>query len=242
MADGEIPQVAPAPLTPEELAAHLEWPLIHPTLTEEQVAARVETACHAGLRAVIVRPSDVDLATRHLEGKTLLAVLCGFPFGYATTSTKVFEAKDAIRRGARRIDVAVNIGKLQSRQFQFVEMELIQLAQACHEAGARLRAIFETPLLGEEQRLVISKVSKRSETDEALASFRPVSADEESLLLKKCTPLVAVAGARLGLDAVLEALPRFTSLVVDDAASVVDQYRARLEAAAAQTPTESVLP
>ncbi|OYT68664.1 MAG: hypothetical protein CFK52_14580, partial [Chloracidobacterium sp. CP2_5A] len=93
--------------------------------------------------------------------------MCSYPYGWQSTAVKVFEARDLIRRGARRVDVVVNVAKLQTREFQFVETELIQLAQACHESGAKLRAILQTQWLGEEQKLVVCKITKRSETDEA---------------------------------------------------------------------------
>jgi len=76
--------------------------------------------------------------------------VAGFPHGSTTTAAKLYEARDLLRRGAREIDMVLNIGKLISRQFQYVEMELAQMAEACHDAGAILKVIFENAYLTDE--------------------------------------------------------------------------------------------
>ncbi len=51
----------------------------------------------------------------------------------------------------------LNIGKLISRQFQYVEMELMQAAKACHEEGAVLKVIFENAYLTEDLKIIAAK-------------------------------------------------------------------------------------
>lgn len=218
-------------LTAEQLAARLELAILDPQATTEQVAGAYRAAAAAGLGAVIVRPSDVDVCARYASASTTIAAVCGYPYGWQPTGVKAFETRDLIRRGARRVDVVVNIGKLQSREFQYVEMELIQLAQACHEGGAKLRAIFQSHLLGEEQKLVGTKIAKRSETDEALASLDRASSEDEEVLLRKCQPFVTPVGQAKDLDSVLDALRRgFGRAIVPEPFRVLAEYRARLEA------------
>lgn len=214
---------------PVELTAkHLELAAVDGALTEERVAASVQEACVLGLRAVIVRPSDVDQAARMMSSDTLLASVCGYPDGSSTTSVKIFEARDALRRGAREIHAVLNVGKLNSRQFQYVEMELIQLAQNCHEVGAKLRAIFQTPFLTDEGRLVACKISKRSEVDSVLASLGDVPADHLELMLRKCPPLVEVCSYAADLDSVLKALESgCAGASVAHPAKILEMWKAR---------------
>jgi deoxyribose-phosphate aldolase len=49
----------------------------------------------------------------------------GFPLGANTTETKVFEAKDCIKKGADEIDVMINLGALKSGNYTFLEKELL---------------------------------------------------------------------------------------------------------------------
>lgn len=208
--------------------AKLELAVAGPALTDDHVHAAVTLACEQGIRAVIVRPSDVDQAARAMFGSTLLGSFVGFPHGSSTTAIKVYEARDAIRRGAREIHAVLNIGKLNSRQFQYVEMELIQLAQVCHEHSAHLRVIFGTTLLNEEGKLVASKIAKRSEVDSVLPALGPVPVDDEALMLKKCVPLVQLAFYRDSLDGVLAALEQgCTSVSVPQPAAILEAWKQR---------------
>ncbi|MDX2181302.1 MAG: hypothetical protein SFV18_17035 [Bryobacteraceae bacterium] len=196
----ETAEIAAAPAetvpAPKPDPAKVEVSALDVGATEETVAALIREACEAGIRAVVVRPCDLDLAARSISDKTILAAAISYPGGTATTSVKVYEARDALRRGAREIHAAVNVGKLNSRQFQYVEMELIQLAQTCHEAGAKLRAVLRTPLLNEEAKLVVAKIAKRSEVDSVIAEYAEAPPEDESLLLRKCPPLVEVIAHR----------------------------------------------
>lgn len=221
---------APA-LTPAEFAARLETAIIDPAATVETAAAVYREAAACGASAVVVRPSDVEVCARYAQPHTALAALCSYPYGWQSTAVKVFEARDLIRRGARRVDVVVNVAKLQTREFQFVETELIQLAQACHEGGAKLRAILQTQWLGEEQKLVACKIAKRSETDEAVAAIGPARPEDEEILLRKCPPYVKVCTFARDLDGALNALAQGFDFVSTPApANLLKQYEARVEA------------
>ena len=200
-------EVAPPPAY-EDLAHRAEVFAIEASLTDEQVSGRVQLACELDVAAVTVRPSDLDTAQRAMFGNTVLGVVCGFPHGASTTGVKVFEARDAMRRGAKLVSAVLNIGKLNSRHFQYVEMEIIQLAQACHEQSAKLRVLFETPLLTEESKLVAAKICKRSEADLAMPAVAPVPPSDEEILLRKCPPLVEVTLRADDLTAALNALER----------------------------------
>jgi deoxyribose-phosphate aldolase len=156
----------PALSTYEDVAGRLELPLLAPALSEEQVEQACRAACSLRLAAVSVRPSDVDLAARWLDGSGVrLATVVGFPWGASTTPAKAYETRDLLRRGAKEIGVVVNIGRLVSRQFQYIEMELQQLAEACHKESALLKVIFENEFLTDDLKTVLCKISKRVEAD-----------------------------------------------------------------------------
>lgn len=226
-------QAAPA-LTAQELQAKLEWVLADPAATEDEVVVCARRAFDQGIGTVTVRPSDLDAVARYSRGETVLGALCAYPDGAATTSVKVYEARDLIRRGAKEISVAVNIGKLQSRQFQYVEMELIQLAQTCHEAGAKLRVVYQMSLLGEEQKLVACKISKRSEVDSAIAAFSEVSSADEEVMSKKCPPFVKICTFRSGLDGALAALENGSErIVTNQPLRLMEEFTHRLAAQSA---------
>lgn len=215
--------------TYDDLAQRVVCAALDGALTDDDVARLVRDSVDLRVGTVAVRPSDLDSAARLIEEPVRLGAACSYPFGFATTSAKLFEARDALRRGATEIFAVLNIGKLNARHFQYVEMELIQLAQACHETKAKLTVIFATPLLSEEGKLVGAKICKRSEVDCALASTRPAAPADEELLIRKCHPFVQVMGFAETLDATLGALARgFDRVFTPAPAAVLNEWRKRL--------------
>lgn len=146
------------PLTTYEgLARMIDHSLVRPELTDEQVVAGCETAKRYQVASVSVRPCDVDLAVRLLTGSGVsVGSIAGFPHGSSTTAVKLYEIRDVLRRGAKEVDMVLNISRLLSRQFQYVETELLQSAEECHKQGALLKVIFENAYLTEELRLSLA--------------------------------------------------------------------------------------
>src|SRR3954451_14874882 len=119
----------PAPATYEDLGRLIDHPLVGPGLTDEQVGEGLNLARRYGIACVSVRPCDIDLAVRTLQGSAVRpGAVCGFPHGTQNTATKLYEARDLLRRGAREIDMVIAISKLLSREFQHVQMELLQMS------------------------------------------------------------------------------------------------------------------
>ena len=149
--------------TYEDLAGLIDYALIRPELTEEDVARGCEAAKQYGVASVIVRPSDVDLAARWVGNSPVrLGSIVDVPHGYSSTSAKLYAARDLLRRGAVEIETVMNTGKLLSRQFQYLEMELSQMAEACQESNASLKIWLESEYLSEELKIVACRIAKRA--------------------------------------------------------------------------------
>ncbi len=224
------------PATYEELAKILELPLMAPEFSEERVAEGCELARQYGVASVIVRPSDIDLAARWTRSAFSLGAAVDWPHGFSTTAVKQYAVRDALRRGAKEILITLNTGKVVSRQFQYLEMELIQIAEACHEAGALLTVSLESQYLNDEHRIVACRICKRVSAD-YIATPEP----SDVALLKeygKGRIQVKLRGAGT-LDAALSAFDAGCSRIeTAHAPEVLDAWKARLAAAEATTATE----
>src|SRR5262249_43545584 len=160
-------QNARPPLTTyEDLAKMIDHSLLRPELTEEQVAEGCRIARQYQVASVTVRPCDVDFALRLTKDSGVaVGSVAGFPHGTSNTAVKLYETRDLLRRGAREVDMVINISKLLSRQFQHVETELQQAAGACHEHGAILKVIFENAYLTDELKIVACRICSRAGAD-----------------------------------------------------------------------------
>jgi deoxyribose-phosphate aldolase len=157
---------AVVPLTYEDLASCVEYALVQPQLSEDDVSRGCDTAKKYGVAAVIIRPSDVDFLARGLSGSALrLGAIAGTPHGYSTTAAKLYEARDLLRRGVHQLDTVMNTGKLVSRQFQYLETELQQMADSCHQSGAILAVNLESEFLDEELKILACRIARRSGVD-----------------------------------------------------------------------------
>ena len=68
-----------------------------------------------------------------------------------TTEAKVFEAKDAVEKGAKEVDMVINIGKAKDGDFAYIEDEIRQIKQAVGDHV--LKVIIETCLLTDEEKI-----------------------------------------------------------------------------------------
>jgi deoxyribose-phosphate aldolase len=219
----------------------IDHSLVRPELTEEQVLEGCRIAKAYNTASVSVRPSDVDLAVRHLGGSAVaVGSVAGFPHGSQTTAVKLYEARDLLRRGAREIDMVINIGKLVSRQFQYIETELVQMAETCHGSDAILKVIFENAYLTDELKIVACKICTSAGCDfvKTATGFAPGGATlaDVRLMRAHCGPDVQVkaAGGVRTLEAALAYYEAGTARFGATATvAILEAWKTRLAQAAA---------
>lgn len=241
-------QTSRPPLTSyESLAKLFDHSLLRPYLTEEEIVEGCRLARKYGVASVCVRPSDVEIAVRELAGCDVrVGSVVGFPHGAMTTAAKLYEARDLLRRGAVELDVVLNIGKLLSRRFEYVETELEQLVQACHEKNAIIKVILETAYLTDELKIVACQIATRTGADFVKTStgFAPKGYTREDLILmrKYSGPNVRLkaAGGVRTLEQALEVYELGCDRIgATRTADILDAWKARLaqlQSATSQSP------
>jgi len=227
----------------EDIAGMMEHPVLRPEFSEQEVQTGCEIARQYRIAAVTVRPSDADLAVEWMKGSGVaVASVVGYPHGCSTTSVKLYETRDLMRRGITEIDTVINLGKLISRQFQYVEMELQQMAAACHEGGAILKVAFENGYLTEDLKTIACKIVKRAGADYARTStpFGPAPYSLEDIALMKRllgdrAKIKASGGVRTIRD-VLDLRDAGCARIGSIATvSILEDWKAQLKSAAAST-------
>ncbi len=174
--------------TYEGLAKMIDHSLLRPELTQDKVIEGCRIAREYDVASVCVRPADVETAVRALEGSSVAAgSVAGFPHGGHTIPVKVFEARDLISRGVAEVDMVLNIGRLLSRDFAYIESELEQMAAACHERGAILKVIFENAYLTDDLKIAACEIATKTGCDFVKTStgFAPGGATLEDLRLMR---------------------------------------------------------
>jgi deoxyribose-phosphate aldolase len=170
-------QDRPALTTYQSLASRIEMPLLRMEMSEDEVRDGCSVAAGYAIGAVVVRPSDLDIAIRALRGTGVrVTSVVGFPHGSPLTATKLYEARDLIRRGAKGLNAVINTGKLISRQFSYLETELVQLVGTCRPEGVPLNVVLILPPLQLDHRVIGCRLAKRVEADCLFTT--PATADQ----------------------------------------------------------------
>ncbi len=204
-------QLSSKTITYEELAKVIDHSLLKPEMSEEEVIAGCEIAKKYHVASVCVKPADVPLCVRTLQGTDVaVGTVVGFPHGGATTAVKVFEAKDAIANGATELDMVLNIGALRSGNFDFVRADIQAVVEAAKGKGVLVKVILENVYLTDAQKVRACQLAEEAGADFVKTStgYAPSGATIEDVKLMRATvsPRVQVkcAGGVRTLPALLD--------------------------------------
>ena len=138
-------------VTKLEIAKMIDHSLLHPTMDDKILIEGCEIAKKYNVASVCIKPYAVKMAVEILKGTdVMVGTVIGFPHGSNTVNVKVFETAEAIKDGAVEIDMVVNIGKVLSEDWTYIENEIKQIHATCKKGNAALKVIFENDFLPED--------------------------------------------------------------------------------------------
>jgi deoxyribose-phosphate aldolase len=145
--------------TSADIAPYIDHTLLKADATREEVVKLSEEARKHGFATVCVNSANVGTAARILQGsKTVPIAVVGFPLGAALPSAKAFESREAIRCGAREIDMVINIGALKAKDYGLVLKDIQAVVEASRPYPVKV--ILETSQLGQEEKIAACALSK----------------------------------------------------------------------------------
>ncbi|MEJ5249938.1 MAG: deoxyribose-phosphate aldolase [Caldilinea sp.] len=161
-----LTDVAPATLTPAELAALIDHTLLKPEAGEEQIRALVAEAIEFGFASVCVNPIWTPLCAELLaETNVKTCTVIGFPLGATLPSVKAFEAGEVAALGADEVDMVLAVGRLRDGDYHLVYRDIAEVADAAHEHEMILKVILETGLLTDEQKIAACVIAQEAGAD-----------------------------------------------------------------------------
>ena len=143
----------------EGVAGLIDHTLLKPEATKKQLLLLAEEARKHNFATVCVNSSNVRLMTQFLHGSSVpVCAVVGFPLGAMTPRAKAFETREAVRCGAREIDMVVNIGALKSGDYALVQADIRGVVEAARPIGVKV--ILETSKLNHEEKVIVCALSK----------------------------------------------------------------------------------
>ena len=166
--------------------------------TIEDIKRLCEESKIYDFKSVCINPCFIKAAKEFLKGSdVLICTVIGFPLGSMTTEAKVFEAMDAVKKGADEVDMVINISMLKDKQYDYVKTEIEQIKGVVGKKV--LKVIIECCLLTDEEKVIACKLAKEAGADFVKTStgFSKWGATKEDIKLMRETvgPLMGVKAA-----------------------------------------------
>ncbi len=218
------------------IAKMLDHSLLQQVLTDTELEKGCRLAREYDVASVCIKPYAVPRAVEILSGSTVaVGTVIGFPHGGHLTKIKVAEAEAALDDGAKELDMVVNIGKVLSKDWEFVAADIRAVVETGHRQGALVKVIFENCFLQAEHKERLCRIC-----GEARADFVKTSTgygdggatDEDLSLMRRCSPShvgVKAAGGVRTFDRLLAVRALGVSRVGATASQVIlEECKARL--------------
>lgn len=167
---------------------YIDHTLLKADATEAEIRRLCQEAKKFDFASVCVNPSWIGVAKEELEGTDVkVCVVIGFPLGAMTTEAKVFEARDAVEKGATEVDMVINIGRLKDGNDAYVTDEIHAIKEAVGKNI--LKVIIETCLLSDEEKVRACRDAMAAGADFVKTStgFSKAGATPEDVALMKKT-------------------------------------------------------
>jgi deoxyribose-phosphate aldolase len=152
----------------QQLAKMIDHTLIKPTAAKDDIVKLCKEAEKHGFGCVCVNSAYVPLAKQLLKGTDVKVVsTVGFPFGSSLPEVKAFEARKASEKGARELDMVLNIGALKSGDYETVKKDIERVVDVKHFHGDDLviKVIIETGYLTRDEKVMACRLAKEAGAD-----------------------------------------------------------------------------
>ncbi|MDH4079068.1 MAG: deoxyribose-phosphate aldolase [Nitrospira sp.] len=129
----------------------IDHTVLRPDATKDDVLRLCQEARDNKFTVVFVPPCYIDEAVEAVADTAIrVGIPIGFPLGGHTTKTKVAEAVEAVGRGARVLDMVLNVSRLKSGDHTLVRSDIAEVVKAT--PGVEHKVILETCYLTQEEK------------------------------------------------------------------------------------------
>jgi deoxyribose-phosphate aldolase len=178
-------------MPPWNLPALIDHTVLRPEATRADVLKLCQEAKDHRFVVIFVPPCYVDEAVAAVAGTAIhVGIPIGFPLGGHTTKTKVAEAVEAVARGAKVLDMVINVSRLKSGDHDYVRQDIAEVVTAT--PGVEHKVILETCCLTQQEKRTACQLVVEAGADYVKTStgFAAAGATAEDVRLMK----EAVAG------------------------------------------------
>lgn len=141
--------------TYDNIFAVVDHTLLNPQATWQQIQVLCEEAIKYKTASVCIPPCYVANVYEKYKDKISICTVIGFPLGYQITEVKIKEAEEAIKHGAKEIDMVINIADVKNKNYDTITNEIYNIKKIIGDNT--LKVIIETCYLTEEEKIQLCK-------------------------------------------------------------------------------------
>jgi deoxyribose-phosphate aldolase len=175
-------------LSPTDIAAYIDHTLLKPAATVRELEDFCSQAVRFGFYGVCVNPSMISPICSILKDKIPTPVsVVGFPLGATLPEVKAYETRDVVQRGAREIDMVMNIGAFKGGDTALVLRDIQAVVYAAD--GYPVKVILETAMLSDDEvvKACLLSVDAGASFVKTSTGFGPGGATVEAVKLMRRT-------------------------------------------------------
>jgi deoxyribose-phosphate aldolase len=130
------------------IAKMIDHSLLNSQLTDKELEEGCKLALKYDVASVCIKPYAIELAKEILKSSNVkVGTVIGFPHESNHIDIKIKESEKAIEDGADELDMVVNIGKVLSKDWDYISGEIKTINQLAVERRAIVKVIFENDFL-----------------------------------------------------------------------------------------------
>lgn len=163
--------------------AKIDYDCTLPTITSDEIRARITKLRDYGFKSICILASRMKMFKKAYPDVCFCAVI-GYPSGEMTENSKCCEIKDAIKNGAKEIDVFFRISSLKDDKNRQIVRELAHYKRIIGKKRI-LRLSVDCSLLTEEDFKIVAKAAIKAKADFLVIRNCLLSQDKFQLCISK---------------------------------------------------------
>ncbi len=138
--------------TKKQVAKTIDHAVLKPDMTDEDLKQHAQMCIENEVYSMCVKPCDIAATAGLLQNSDVkVSCVLSFPHGADTTTTKAFQAEQAIADGVHEIDMVMNIGKFLSGDYDYVLNDIKAVVEVAHKKDILVKVIQESGFLTADQ-------------------------------------------------------------------------------------------
>ena len=153
-------------ITVEQLANMVDHTNLKAFADDAAFTKLCDEARKYNFKMVAINPAQTVRCKEKLKDSLVhVGAAIGFPLGQTTLECKIFETKDAIKKGADEIDYVINVAELKNKNYDYIKKEMEEIVKICKEAGKISKVIFENCYLTDDEKFKVAEIAKEVKPD-----------------------------------------------------------------------------